>query len=113
AARSPRRHRAFGPPVEAAAELEFFFGALRLPVAERNRNGNERRRRDPRRDYRTKGPPADADSRHDFTRSTLGAEGSLRRTVKIVVILLFVAILASLGSALFFLVTDGGQSKRP
>ncbi len=32
--------------------------------------------------------------------------------MKIVVILFFVAILASLGSALFFLVTDGGQSKR-
>jgi cytochrome bd-type quinol oxidase subunit 2 len=32
--------------------------------------------------------------------------------VKIVVILLFVAILASLGSALLFLVTDGGRSKR-
>ncbi|HKB61460.1 MAG TPA: twin transmembrane helix small protein [Burkholderiales bacterium] len=32
--------------------------------------------------------------------------------MKIVVILLFVAILASLGSALFFLVTDGGHSKR-
>lgn len=32
--------------------------------------------------------------------------------MKIVVILVFVAILASLGSALFFLVTDRGQSKR-
>jgi multisubunit Na+/H+ antiporter MnhB subunit len=32
--------------------------------------------------------------------------------VKIVVILLFVAILASLGSALFFLVTDRDPSKR-
>jgi hypothetical protein len=32
--------------------------------------------------------------------------------VKIVVILLFAAILASLGSALFFLVADRGQSKR-
>ena len=32
--------------------------------------------------------------------------------MKIVVILLFVAILGSLGSALFFLVRDGGQSKR-
>ena len=32
--------------------------------------------------------------------------------MKIVVIVLFVAILASLGSALLFLVTDGGQSKR-
>jgi len=50
---------------------------------------------------RTECPPADADSRHDFTRSTLGAEGS-RRAVKIVVILLFVAILGPLGSALFF-----------
>ncbi len=32
--------------------------------------------------------------------------------MKIVVILLFVAILASLGSALFVLVTDHGESKR-
>jgi DUF2909 family protein len=32
--------------------------------------------------------------------------------VKIVVILFFVAIVASLGSALFFLVTDRGESKR-
>ena len=32
--------------------------------------------------------------------------------MKIVVILFFVAIVASLGSALFFLVTDRGQSKR-
>ena len=32
--------------------------------------------------------------------------------MKIVVILLFVAILASLGSALVFLVTERGQSKR-
>ena len=32
--------------------------------------------------------------------------------MKIIVILAFVAILASLGSALFFLVTDRGQSKR-
>lgn len=32
--------------------------------------------------------------------------------MKIVVILAFVAILVSLGSALFFLVTDRGQSKR-
>ena len=32
--------------------------------------------------------------------------------MKIVIILFFVAILASLGSALFFLVTDRGQSKR-
>ena len=32
--------------------------------------------------------------------------------MKIVVILIFVAILASLGSALFFLVHDRGQSKR-
>ncbi|MGB7540979.1 MAG: twin transmembrane helix small protein [Burkholderiales bacterium] len=32
--------------------------------------------------------------------------------MKIVVILFLVAILASLGSALFFLVTDRGQSKR-
>jgi hypothetical protein len=32
--------------------------------------------------------------------------------VKIVVIVFFVAIVASLGSALFFLVTDRGQSKR-
>ena len=32
--------------------------------------------------------------------------------MKIVVILAFVAILASLGSALFFLVADRGQSKR-
>ncbi len=32
--------------------------------------------------------------------------------MKIVVILFFVAVLASLGSALFFLVTDRGQSKR-
>ena len=32
--------------------------------------------------------------------------------MKIVVIVLFVAILASLGSALVFLVTDSGQSKR-
>src|SRR2546426_497019 len=59
-----------------------------------------------------RGARADADSRHDFTRSTLGAEASRRRAVKIVVILLFVAILASLGSALFFLVTDHGESKR-
>jgi hypothetical protein len=34
------------------------------------------------------------------------------RVFKIVVILLLVAIVASLGSALFFLVTDRGQSKR-
>ena len=32
--------------------------------------------------------------------------------MKIVVVLLFVAILMSLGSALVFLVTDRGQSKR-
>jgi hypothetical protein len=32
--------------------------------------------------------------------------------LKIVVILIFIAILASLGSALFFLVNDRGQSKR-
>ena len=32
--------------------------------------------------------------------------------LKIAVILVFVAILASLGSAQFFLVTDRGQSKR-
>jgi len=32
--------------------------------------------------------------------------------VKIVVILFFIAILASLGSALFFLVTDRGRSNR-
>jgi DUF2909 family protein len=32
--------------------------------------------------------------------------------MKIVVILIFIAILASLGSALVFLVTDRGQSKR-
>ena len=32
--------------------------------------------------------------------------------MKIVVILFFAAILASLGSALFFLVTDRGRSKR-
>jgi hypothetical protein len=32
--------------------------------------------------------------------------------LKIIVILIFIAILASLGSALFFLVTDRGQSKR-
>lgn len=32
--------------------------------------------------------------------------------MKIVVILFFVAIVASLGSALFFLVTDRGESKR-
>jgi hypothetical protein len=32
--------------------------------------------------------------------------------MKIVVILFLVAIIASLGSALFFLVTDRGQSKR-
>ena len=32
--------------------------------------------------------------------------------MKIVVILFFVAIVASLGSALFFLVTDRGASKR-
>jgi hypothetical protein len=32
--------------------------------------------------------------------------------LKLVVILIFVAILASLGSALFFLVHDRGQSKR-
>jgi len=32
--------------------------------------------------------------------------------VKIAVILVFIAILASLGSALFFLVKDRGQSKR-
>jgi hypothetical protein len=32
--------------------------------------------------------------------------------VKIIVILMFVAILASLGSALFFLVSDRGQSRR-
>ena len=32
--------------------------------------------------------------------------------MKIVVILLFVAILGSLGSGLFFLMSDGGQSKR-
>jgi len=110
--RRHRKHRALGSFVEAAAELEFFFGAPRLPVAERDRKRNESRRRDSRRDSRTKGPPADADSRHDFTRSTLGAEGSRRRAVKIIVILLFVAIVASLGSALFFLVTDGGQSRR-
>ena len=33
-------------------------------------------------------------------------------SVKILVILFLVAIVASLGSALFFLVTDRGQSKR-
>src|SRR5216684_5986697 len=109
--RRHRKRRVLGPFVEAAAELEFFLGAPRLPVAERNRKRNESRRGDARRDPRTECPPADADSRHDFTRSTLGAEGS-RRAVKIVVILLFVAILGSLGSALFFLVSDGGQSKR-
>ena len=32
--------------------------------------------------------------------------------MKIIVILMFVAILASLGSALFFLVHDRGESKR-
>jgi len=32
--------------------------------------------------------------------------------MKIIVILIFIAILASLGSALFFLVHDRGQSKR-
>src|SRR6266704_2490993 len=109
--RRHRKHRALGRFVEPAAELEFFFGAPRLPVAERNRERDNGRRRDARCDPRTEYSPADADSRHDFTRSTLGAEGS-RGAVKIVVILLFVAILASLGSALFFLVTDGGQSKR-
>src|SRR6266851_4493935 len=108
--RRHRKRRVLGPFVEAAAELEFFLGAPRLPVAERNRKRNESRCRDARCDSRTECSPADADSRHDFTRSTLGAEGSRRRAVKIVVILLFVAILASLGSALFFLVTDGGQS---
>src|SRR6266705_2533281 len=110
--RRHRKHRALGRFVEPAAELELFFGAPRLPVAERNRERDESRRRDARCDPRTEYSPTDADSRHDFTRSTLGAEGSRRRAVKIVVILLFVAILASLGSALFFLVTDGGQSKR-
>src|SRR4029077_14203420 len=109
--RGYRKHRALGAFVEPAAEIEFFFGAPRLPVAERNRERNESGRRDARCDPRTEYSPAEADSRHDFTRSTLGAEGS-RGAVKIVVILLFVAILASLGSALFFLVTDGGQSKR-
>ena len=44
--------------------------------------------------------------------SRLPALHSVRARVKIVVILIFVAILASLGSALFFLVTDRGQSKR-
>lgn len=32
--------------------------------------------------------------------------------MRLAVILIFVAILASLGSALFFLITDRGQSKR-
>src|ERR1700704_5193483 len=93
--RRHRKRRAPGPFVEAAAELEFFLGAPRLPVAEENRRPKKARGADPRRDPRTECPPADADSRHDFTRSTLGAEGS-RRAVKIVVILLFVAILGSL-----------------
>jgi len=42
--------------------------------------------------------------------STLAAACSAG--MKIVVILIFIAILASLGSALFFLVHDRGQSKR-
>src|SRR6266705_2064804 len=109
--RRHRKHRALGRFVEPAAELELFLGAPRLPVAERNRERDESRRRDARCDPRPEYSPA-ADSRHDSTGSTLGAERSRRRAVKIVVILLFLAILASLGSALFFLVTDGGQSKR-
>jgi hypothetical protein len=43
--------------------------------------------------------------------STLDAAG-FRLRMKIIVILIFIAILASLGSALFFLVNDRGQSKR-
>lgn len=43
--------------------------------------------------------------------STLDS-GRSRPRMKIIVILIFIAILASLGSALFFLVSDRGQSKR-
>jgi len=86
-------------PRRAAPELEFFLGAPRLPVAERNRKRKESAAAmldaTPGRNA-----PHRCDSRHDFTRSTLGAEVPAR-AVKIVVILLFVAILASLGSALF------------
>src|SRR2546426_7384835 len=44
--RRHRNHRALGRFVEAAAELEFFLGAPRLPAAERNRERDESRRRD-------------------------------------------------------------------
>src|SRR5258708_5188208 len=86
--------------------------APRLPVAERHGERDERRGRDASREPRAEYALTDADPIHGFTRSTLGAGNARRSAVKIVVILFFVAILASLGSALFFLVTDRGQSKR-
>jgi hypothetical protein len=43
---------------------------------------------------------------------TLGTDSQARAVLKIVVILFLIAILASLGSALFFLISDRGQSKR-
>ena len=54
-------------------------------------------------------PGQDCAGRLRYTRASL-PRGAHR--VKIVVILFLVAILASLGSALFFLVTDRGRSNR-
>src|SRR2546428_3967814 len=95
--------------LDLARKLELLLRPPRLPVAERHGERDERRGRDASREPRAEYALTDADPIHGFTRSTLGAGC---RAVKIVVILLFVAILASLGSALFFLVTDRGQSKR-
>jgi hypothetical protein len=98
--------------LDLARKLELLLRPPRLPVAERHGERDERRRRDASREPRAEYALTDADPIHGFARSTLRAGNARRRAVKIVVILLFVAILASLGSALFFLVTDRGQSKR-
>jgi hypothetical protein len=107
-----RKNRRADGLLDLARKLELLLRPPRLPVAERHGERDERRGRDAGHEPRAEYARKDADPIHGFTRSTLGAEHSRRRAVKIVVILFFVVILASLGSALFFLVADRGQSKR-
>ena len=113
--RRHRQHRAAGGLFESAAQLEFFLGAARLPVPGRDRQSEERSRSNAGRKSGSEAPLSDSHCANHDARG-IGVHSKqvvpVRLVLKIAVILIFIAILASLGSALFFLVTDRGQSKR-
>ena len=99
--------------IQARLSGKLLVGTAGLPLASRDRQGAERDREDRHEKARPKSPVPRWAVRLDHApRATLRGRPTTAPRVRVFVIIVLLLILGSLGSALYFMMTDRGQSNR-